>query len=280
MHRNETRPYGNAQHSEGKRIDGNLWRRVVPPNYVNYDWLDAGSDLLDGRVVSDESASMSMEVMECVTRLLDARSTVFRYIDSELRRELHGMHAWFSDSQNTFIADFPRREFESCIVNYYHEALAMMSVLGTAFGIPALSDCPLHAMGFLRSTYSETFEDVSRIIGSADPEKALDRMNIEWNMAHGPWFVSVMLDDGVPSFDVFGWAFDNPRIGYAMMHRDKGMSVSHIVLGPYGTFEDAEHALTYYSRISHENLDDRKYLEYLEDIHKKISEHDFEGVPL
>ena len=264
-----------------KYINSKLWNAVVPSSYVNREWLNSGDSLLDGKAVSDESDLISQEDVEDATRLLDARSTVMHWTDSKLRRMLWNSHVWFSDPQKTFVADFPEVELNSDIKSNYGEAWAILTILRSAFDIPVIRDCPLTSVRKLTTAFDEALEDLDRTRGSEVPEFVQPELNDRWFQVHGPWFVTVIIDEGgIPSFDIIG----SKNINEAYWACEATAEMNGLdsdcctALGPYASVEDAQFAKDYFSRVPMGGFDGPGYVEHLEELFAKIRRHEFAGV--
>ena len=272
---------GKTWPSSEEYIDSKLWNAVVPSSYVNLEWLNSGDSLLDGKAVGDESDFISQEDMEWSTRLLSARNTLFHCIDSNLRRRLWNSHVWFSDSQGTFVADFPEVELDSNIKSDYGDAWAILTAIGSMFDIPVIRDCPLTSVRKLTTVFYEALEDLEQTRESEVPEFVQPKLNDRWFQIHGPWFVTVIIDEGgAPSFDIIG--SKNINEAYWSCEATAEMNGLDIgcctALGPYASVEDAQFAKDYFSRVPMDGFDGSGYVEHLEELFAKIRRHEFAGV--
>lgn len=262
-------------------IDSKLWKNVVPSSYVNREWLNSGDSLLGGKAVGDESNLVSQEDMEEATRLLDARSTVIHWTDTKLMRRLWNSHVHFSNPQGTFVAAFPKIELNSDIKSNYGEAWAILTILRFAFDIPVIRDCPLISVRKLTTAFDEALEDLDRTRGSEVPEFVQLELNDRWFQIHGPWFVTVIIDEGcIPSFDIIGMKNINEAYWACEATAEmNGLDTDCCTaLGPYASVEDAQFAKDYFSRVPMDGFDGPGYVEHLEELFAKIRRHEFAGV--
>ena len=262
-------------------ISSKHWHQIVPSTYTNRDWLSTGDSLLDGKGVKNSSDHICIEDRLEAIRLLEARSVVIGCMDSALRRRLWDSHVWYSDSQGTFVTDFPRHTLPDCICEDYHAAKAILTVFRPLFDIPVIRDCPLTSVRKLTTAFDEALEDLDRTCESEVPEFVQPELNDRWFQIHGPWFVTVIIDEGgVPSFDIIGsknineacWACEATA---EMNGLDTGCCTA---LGPYASVEDAQFAKDYFSHVPMDGFDGPGYVEHLEELFAKIRRHEFIGV--
>ncbi|QHK17621.1 hypothetical protein JS82_05690 [Methanomassiliicoccaceae archaeon DOK] len=213
--------------------------------------------------------------------LLDARTTVFNMIDSDLRRRLWDYHVWFTDPQRTFVADFPRLEPDSNIRNDYRTAKAMLTVIRPVLESSYIRDCPFVGVKKLITGFDEVLEDLVGICGSDAPDLIQPEFNDTWFMRHGPWFMTVAINEsGVPVYDVIGSrSLNEARWRCEEIAEASGLPLDCcIALGPYASPEDAMYAKDYYSGIPMGGLTGAEYLERLESLFDRIRKHDFTGM--
>ena len=182
---------------------------------------------------------------------------------------LWNSHVWFSDSQGTFVADFPEVVLDSNIKSDYGDAWAILTTIRPMFDIPVIRDCPLTSVRKLTTAFDEALEDLDRTRESEVPEFIQPELNDKWLLIHGPWFVTVIIDEGsVPSFDIIG----SKNINEAYWACEATAEMNGLdtdcctALGPYASVEDAQFAKDYFSRVPMDGFDGSGYVEHLEEL--------------
>ena len=261
-------------------IDGRTWHNVVPGTYVNRDWLCAGDDILNGRKVEDQSSSVSLDDMRRAATLLDARRHIIGTIDSRLRRDLFPSHVWYSDSQQTFIADFPRPVGYSGIESDFRDLDAALQVIAPVFNIDVIRDCPLVSVKHLIMAFDKALHDAHTVVESDYPEFKVSDVNDQYWRGEGQWFVTVIIDeDDEACFDVIV-AKDSmaaESICYEVCPVQRYYIDSFVVLGPYLSEKEAKCAEEYYRSIS-ASIPLEELLDTLRDVHEAIVDHRFKDV--
>ena len=246
-------------------ISSKKWHEIVPSSYTNRGWLSTGDSLFDGVGVKDSSERIASEDMLQASRLLDARSTIIDRMDSNLRRDLWDSHVWYSDSQGTFVADFPRPSHPNTIEENYLEALAILNVLRPVLELPIIRGCPLSKIRDLIEIFDEALIDLKLVASIYGSGGQVDKEGCE----DDSWFVSVIIDEnGTPGFDVFPAVnLEKARIICGCVADSKGLSADETtVIGPFTNREYATVAMNRYQNVPIE--EDEDPCEYLERISK------------
>lgn len=262
-------PQGNSPESywpESKEyISSKKWREIAPSSYTNRGWLSTGDSLFDGVGVKDSSDRIASEDMLQASRFLDARSTIIDRMDSNLRRDLWDYHVWYSDSQGTFVADFPRPSHPNTIEENYLEALAILNVLRPVLELPIIRGCPLSKVRELIEIYDDVLIDLKLVASIYGSGGQVDKEGCE----DDSWFVSVIIDEnGTPGFDVFPAVnLEKARIICGCVADSNGLSADETtVIGPFTNREYATVAMNRYQNVPIE--EDEDPCEYLERISK------------
>ena len=265
-------PQGNSPESywpESKEyISSKKWREIVPSSYTNRGWLSTGDSLFDGVGVKDSSDRIASEDMLQASRFLDARSTIIDRMDSNLRRDLWDYHVWYSDSQGTFVADFPRPSHPNTIEENYLEALAILNVLRPVLELPIIRGCPLSKIRDLIEIFDEALIDLKLVASIYGSGGQVGKEGCE----DDSWFVSVIIDEnGTPGFDVFPAVdLEKARIICGCVADSNGLSADETtVIGPFINRECATVAMNRYQAVPiEEDEESYEYLERLEHISK------------
>ncbi len=158
--------------SEEKTIE-----QHIPIGYVNRGWISTGDHLLDGTPVGDHSKDIPKDGIERATSLLDARQAIISRMDGELRRSVRVPYVWYSDSQSTFVTEFPPLRPADGLRSDYVGLSASLEVLSPVFESDIVSLCPLDSAHDLLDAIRALRNDVSLIMKADDVDHAVKMIN-------------------------------------------------------------------------------------------------------
>ena len=235
--------------------------------YTNQYWLNSSDHYLDGTQIEDMSDTLEPEVMLETQQRLYALRWFRERAERFTREHVTGPHAFYSDSQRSFIVKFMPVIEPDNLHNDYLRARYYLEILEDALKDSTVLDSPLHSVTSISSSVSRALKDIRELEGVSDDiidEKVRD-LNKKWDEETSKkaypdtWYFSVTIvsdfyDEELhynqyPEFKLYQGPYkkyvEEIVDEYDALTADQNQERRSIVIGPFGTKEDATTIMSY-----------------------------------
>ena len=235
--------------------------------YTNQYWLNPSDHYLDGSQIEDMSDTLDPEVMLETQQRLYAFRWFRERAERFTRERISGPHASYSDSQRSFIVKFmpvlepDDRSNDFTKTRYYLEILE--DVLKDSYTL----DCPLNSVTSINVSVSRAIKDLKEVEGLDDSaiDEKVRELNKKWEEENtkkrypDTWYfsITVIYEFNGTDYDPIGYPefklYEGPYKKYVedivdeydARSADQYQEKSSIVIGPFGTKEDATTIMSY-----------------------------------
>ena len=256
--------------------------------YTNEYWLDSSDHYLNGSQIEDMSDSLDYDVMLEVQQRLFALRWFRERAQRFTRERISGPHACYSDSQRSFVTKFKHVAEPDTFLNDYIMARYYIEILEDALKDNYTNHCPLKSVMNISTSVSRALKDLRDLEGT-DDDKLDDKvrhLNEIWESENSEkkypdtWYFSISIKgvyrsiddhfeyvyDQMPEFHLYEGPYKK-YVEKLVKEYDEGLEVQDqirysIVIGPFGTEDDASSVMSYLrmDSILHNKVGNTDYL--------------------
>ena len=256
--------------------------------YTNEYWLNPSDHYLNGSQIEDMSETLDPKVMlETQQRLFALRW--FRERAQRFTRErISSPHAFYSDSQRSFVTKFKPVTEPDTALNDYIMARYYLEILEDALKDVYTEHCPLKSVMNISASVSRAIKDLRDLEGTDDDklDDKVRQLNEIWVSENSDkkypdtWYFSITIIGKSPISEIQNnylyiempefHLYEGPYKKYVeklVKEYDKKMEIEDqlrysVVIGPFGTEEDARSVMSYLrmDSILHNKVGNMDYL--------------------
>ena len=235
--------------------------------YTNQYWLNSSDHYIDGSKIEDMSDTLDPDVMLETQERLYALRWFKERAERFIRERITGPHAFYSDSQRSFIVKFMPVLEPDDRSNDFTKTRYYLEILEDALKDSYTLDCPLNSVTSISASVARALKDIREVEGLDDGaiDEKVRELNKKWEEENtkkrypDTWYFSISITyefngtdydpTGYPEFKLY----EGPYKKYVEAIVDEYdahmvgeyQERSSIVIGPFGTKEDASTIMSY-----------------------------------